>query len=163
MGNLTHHAFLVACANAAQYGNNAYIVPRAQLDDGLMDVTIIRPFGLPLDAGSLAVDLFSKTLDKNNLIHTLRCRSLHIRRAKSGVAHYDGDPISLNKDIYIEIIPQGFCVLMGKEERLFEVTDVLQHIVGLFDGMRPIDETIREHLRERVKLLEPVTSLHGIR
>lgn len=149
-GNTTYQAFLVACANASQYGNNAYIAPHAKLDDGLMDVTIIQPFNL-LDAGAIAVDLFAKTLDKNNLIHTLRCRSLHIHRVQQGIAHYDGDPIMLGKDLCIEIIPQGIRVLVGKEEKRLEPANVLRHVVELFDGVRPIDETIREQLRERLK------------
>ena len=33
-----HKAFLIACANASQYGNNAYIAPKATMTDGLMDV-----------------------------------------------------------------------------------------------------------------------------
>ena len=37
-------AFVIACGNASQYGNNAYIAPRASMQDGLIDVTIIRPF-----------------------------------------------------------------------------------------------------------------------
>lgn len=149
-GSVSRKAFLVTCANAAQYGNNAYIAPHAQLDDGLMDVTIIRPFNV-MDAGAITIDLFAKTLEKNNLIETLSCRSLHIRRVQSGVAHYDGDPVTLNKDLYIEMIPKGINVLVGREERLLEPSHVLQHIVELFDVIRPIDEKIRGYFRNHTK------------
>ena len=37
-------AFLIACANASQYGNNAYIAPTASTKDGLMDVIVMKPF-----------------------------------------------------------------------------------------------------------------------
>ena len=36
-------AFLIACANASQYGNNVYIAPHASMSDGLMDVTVMEP------------------------------------------------------------------------------------------------------------------------
>ena len=39
-----YKAFLIACGNASQYGNNAYIAPQATLTDGLLDVTILEPF-----------------------------------------------------------------------------------------------------------------------
>lgn len=37
-------AFLVAVANAGQYGNDAYIAPSADIQDGLLDVSVIIPF-----------------------------------------------------------------------------------------------------------------------
>lgn len=43
-GTVKYKAFLIACGNASQYGNNAYIAPQASLTDGLMDVTILEPF-----------------------------------------------------------------------------------------------------------------------
>ena len=48
-----YKAFLIACGNASQYGNNAYIAPQATLTDGLLDVTILEPFTV-LDVPSLA-------------------------------------------------------------------------------------------------------------
>ena len=47
-----YKAFLISCANAPQYGNNAYIAPRASMSDGLLDVIIMEPFDL-LDAPQL--------------------------------------------------------------------------------------------------------------
>ena len=43
-GTYKYKAFLIACGNASQYGNNAYIAPQATLTDGLLDVTILEPF-----------------------------------------------------------------------------------------------------------------------
>ena len=38
---VAYKAFLISCANASQYGNNAYIAPQASVRDGVMDVTVI--------------------------------------------------------------------------------------------------------------------------
>ena len=43
-GTKQYKAFLISCANASQYGNNAYIAPQASMSDGLMDVVIMEPF-----------------------------------------------------------------------------------------------------------------------
>ncbi len=37
-------AFLVTFANSGQYGNNAYIAPNAKIDDGFLDLCVLRPF-----------------------------------------------------------------------------------------------------------------------
>lgn len=65
--SLRYKAFLIACGNASQYGNNAYITPQASMDDGLLDVTIIEPFNM-FEAPSMAFQLFNKTIDQNSRI-----------------------------------------------------------------------------------------------
>ena len=42
-GTARYKAFLIACANASQYGNNAYIAPQASLTAGMMDITVLEP------------------------------------------------------------------------------------------------------------------------
>ena len=58
-GTVKYKAFLIACGNASQYGNNAYIAPQASLTDGLMDVTILEPFTV-LDVPSLSFQTFQQ-------------------------------------------------------------------------------------------------------
>ena len=40
-GTVRYKAFLIACANASQYGNKAYIAPQASLTDGIIDSTVL--------------------------------------------------------------------------------------------------------------------------
>ena len=58
-GTVTEKAFLIACGNASQYGNNAYIAPHASMQDGKIDVTVLMPF-TPFDTAALALLLFTK-------------------------------------------------------------------------------------------------------
>lgn len=60
-----YQAFVIACGNASQYGNNAYIAPHASLSDGLLDVTILEPFNM-IEAPSLAFQLFNRSIDQNS-------------------------------------------------------------------------------------------------
>lgn len=80
-GTVKYKAFLIACGNASQYGNNAYIAPQASLTDGLMDVTILEPFTV-LDVPSLSFQLFNKTIDQNSRIKTFRTKKIKIHRSK---------------------------------------------------------------------------------
>ena len=105
-GNHQYKAFLVACANASQYGNNAYIAPEASMQDGLLDVIIMEPFNI-LEAATLGFDLFAKTLKNNTHIQTFQARSLHIHRSEPGAVHFDGDPTKMGTDIDVRIEPLG--------------------------------------------------------
>lgn len=111
-GTLRYKAFLISCANASQYGNNAYIAPQASMSDGLMDVIIMEPFDV-FEAPQISIEMFSKTLDKNSKIKTFRTRHLHIRRDKPGVIHYDGDPVMTGADIDVELKPKGINIIVN--------------------------------------------------
>ncbi len=107
-----YKAFLLSCANASQYGNNAYIAPQASMSDGLMDVVIMEPFDL-LDSPQIAIDMFSKTLDKNSKIKTFKTRHLRIHRNQPGVIHYDGEPVMAGPDVDIRLEPRGIPVIVN--------------------------------------------------
>lgn len=115
-GTYKYKAFLIACGNASQYGNNAYIAPQATLTDGLLDVTILEPFTV-LDVPSLAFQLFNKTIDQNSRIKTFRCKNLRIHRSKPGVIHFDGDPMQADENVNIEIIQKGLRVIVPQNNR----------------------------------------------
>ncbi|MBR2457284.1 MAG: diacylglycerol kinase family lipid kinase [Bacteroidaceae bacterium] len=138
-GTQRYNAFLIACGNASQYGNNAYITPQASLTDGLMDVTIMEPFTV-LDVPSLSFQLFNKTLDQNSRIKTFRARKIKIHRAKPGVLHYDGDPVMADENLEVEIIPQGLYVVASDEKVKGESLNLLQQISEYFSGLKPKGE-----------------------
>jgi YegS/Rv2252/BmrU family lipid kinase len=102
-------AFLITCANATQYGNNAYIAPGADIRDGQMDVTILSAFNA-LDIGPLTIQLFTKTIDKNSKIKTFRTREARIVRQQAGIMHTDGDPVMTSKDIHLSVISSSIQV-----------------------------------------------------
>ncbi len=130
-----YKAFLIACGNASQYGNNAYITPQAALDDGLLDVTILEPFTV-LDIPALSFQLFNKTIDQNSRIKTFRCKRLKIRRSKPGVVHYDGDPVMMDEDIEIEIVRGGMRVMVPRCRKKLSPGILLQKFHGYIDELR---------------------------
>jgi len=113
-GEREYKAFLVACANASQYGNNAYIAPEASMQDGLLDVIIIEPFNI-LEAATVGFDLFAKTLKNNAHIRTFQSRSIHIHRDQPGAVHFDGDPINMGTDINVRIVPRGLKAIINPQ------------------------------------------------
>lgn len=108
-GIITERAFLIACGNASQYGNNAYIAPNADMHDGLIDVTVVLPI-TPLDTAVLGILLFSKHIDQDTNIISFRTPSLTIEREREGILHLDGEPVMTGKTIEIICHPQSLNV-----------------------------------------------------
>lgn len=109
-------AFLVTCANADQWGNNAYIAPTASLQDGMLDISVIPHF-TAADVPMLAFQLMNKQLDKNPKFFSTKCRDLVIVRQGEGVAHFDGDPLRLENEIRICVHPGGLRVAAPDKKR----------------------------------------------
>ena len=108
---VTEKAFVIACGNASQYGNNAFITPRASMHDGLIDVTVIHPF-TPLDTAVLGVLLFTRHIDQDTNINTFRTSELTIHRPKPDVMHIDGEPIMMDGDIHIKCHKAGIKIFL---------------------------------------------------
>lgn len=145
-----HKAFLISCANASQYGNNAYIAPQASMSDGLMDVIIMEPFGL-IDAPQISIEMFNKTLNKNNSkIKTFRCKKLHVHRNTPGAIHYDGDPVMTGADIDIELKPKGINIIVNTmADRSERQPNALQNAAAeLFNEINEIREGIAQSRRK---------------
>lgn len=150
-GTSKYKAFLIACGNASQYGNNAYIAPQATLTDGLLDVTILEPFTV-LDVPALAFQLFNKTIDQNSRIKTFRCKKLCIHRSSPGVVHFDGDPMQADEDIKIELIQKGLRVVVPGDKKK-DNPNVLQKAQEYVNGIKLINEAIVEDIAHKNKVI----------
>lgn len=125
-------AFLIACANASQYGNNAYIAPEASTRDGLMDVTILTPFNA-LESAQIVLQMFSRELEKNSHVKMFRTKHIRIMRETEGPAHIDGDPVMMGSTLDIEIVPAA-----------------LQMVVNGNPGHRPVAFPIIHSVRQEL-------------
>ena len=156
-GTARYKAFLIACANASQYGNNAYIAPGATMKDGQMDVIIMEPFNA-LDAPQIAADLFMKTLGNNSKIKTFRTKHLHIRRQEPGAIHYDGDPIMTGTDIDVHIEHQGIRILTNPDaiEDEAQPNFLLNAFSDLFNNINNVREDLQEDLEKGGRKIQAI-------
>lgn len=104
-------AFMVSFANSNQFGNNTSIDPNARIDDGYIDVCIVRkvpmirlPFILPL--------LFMGKFDKTLYIEIIRAKTITIKRKKGKAIHLDGDPYDSGKQFEIKIHPLSLKIIV---------------------------------------------------
>jgi diacylglycerol kinase (ATP) len=103
--------FSLSFANAGQFGNNAWVAPQANLQDGFLDMCTIQPF--PLWYGlKLAYGLFSKTLKNSKFVHYEPVKRVLIETEIPPIIHFDGEPLQLNKTRFeINIKPLSLQVI----------------------------------------------------
>ena len=109
-GCAMHKAFVIACGNASQYGNNAYITPFASMRDGMLSVSVLSPY-TAIEEPQIVTQLFNNTLASNSRMTTFGARWIKIRRKVAGPVHYDGEPCVMDAELMIDIVPEGISVL----------------------------------------------------
>lgn len=103
-------AFMISVANSPQYGNNAVISPGASLNDGLLDVCIVRPFPLTLFP-MVALRMFTKTSDNSKYLEIIKGKNIRIVSDNNMMIHLDGEPEEMGKEILISVKPSSLSVL----------------------------------------------------
>ncbi len=111
----TEKAFLVSFANSSQYGNNAYISPKADISDGKINVTLLKPFGF-WGLFDIVSRLFLKTIHLSNYVITFESsKEIEIERNNTGVYHLDGEPYWGFDKIKIGIVPLSLNLIVPEE------------------------------------------------
>lgn len=101
---LVSRAFLVAVANSDQYGNDCYIAPHARVDDGLLDLTLVRRLSF-FNALPLTERLFTKRIDGSPSVVRLRAPRFVIERPGPGPIHTDGEVRDCGREVEVVVRP----------------------------------------------------------
>ena len=104
-------ASLLTIGNSSQWGNNAKIVPHADICDGVLDITAVDRFSA-MEMPALAVLLMTGRLDRNSHVHCYRGRHIKISRPIEGPAHADGDWFNAGTELDIRILPHSLNVIV---------------------------------------------------
>ncbi|MFA7492028.1 MAG: diacylglycerol kinase family protein [Proteiniphilum sp.] len=135
-GTITERAFILTCANASQYGNDAHIAPGASMDDGMMNVSILKPLNA-IEIPQTTLQLFTNNIDKNSKMTSLVTRNLLIKRSHAGVMHVDGEPVSTDNEIKVETIHQGLRILApdnsSREKKRRESENIFNSLTRWFN------------------------------
>lgn len=104
-------AFLLTVANSDQYGNNCFIAPGAQLDDGQLDLTVITRAHL-FNAAPLAARLFLKRIGGSSSVVRLRGSRFIIERNAAGLIHTDGEPHPADARLEVTVRPGSLRIMV---------------------------------------------------
>jgi diacylglycerol kinase (ATP) len=107
-------AFMLSFANSSQYGNNAHISPGASVQDGLLDVCVIKQFPI-WRLVEMGLRMITKTTDKVKFLEIIRGKHIVIKREGPGPIHLDGEPRLESAAITIDVIPASLKVIVGQD------------------------------------------------
>lgn len=108
---VNRNAFLISFANSSQFGNNAHIAPLADIQDGLLDICVMKPLKwahLPVLVGTL----FTKKIHRSGYVEFWKSSSLIIKRKHKGMIHIDGEPHETEALLEIKVLKMALTVLM---------------------------------------------------
>jgi diacylglycerol kinase (ATP) len=104
-------AFFVSVANGNQFGNHFTIAPKASLDDGLLDVVVVKKMNklmllfsvLRQITGINALQNINELSEKKDIIY-FQTPSLTIYNNDNAPLHIDGDPRTTEKEFNFHLI-----------------------------------------------------------
>ena len=106
------NVFSLSIANANQFGNNAYISPFSNIQDGQLELVKIGILN-KLQAGILAVRLFKKNIHHSKNVHFQACAHASIHYAKNAPIHIDGENLLTDNELLkISISPLALTVIV---------------------------------------------------
>ncbi|MEO7488421.1 MAG: diacylglycerol kinase, partial [Ferruginibacter sp.] len=113
--SFTASAFFISIANSNQFGNQFTIAPKAKLQDGLLDIVVVKKMSRPGFLWSVLkqvrngkIDKFDDpAFDQKDILYFQTDR-LIIHNPDLAPLHIDGDPSNTSKKFMIEIIPDAF-------------------------------------------------------
>ncbi len=103
-------AFMISVANSPQYGNNAYIAPNASVNDGVLDVCIVKKFPLYI-LPMMVYHLFNRSVDQSEYVEIIPGREIKIERVDTGPVHVDGEPLNIQGSLYINVKPNSLKII----------------------------------------------------
>lgn len=106
------NAFMLSIANSSQYGNDAHISPNASVQDGLLDVCLIRKFPL-WRFPEMGIRMLTKTSESTSYVEIIRGKQINVTRQTEGPIHLDGEPQVMGTAIHINIVPNSLKVIVG--------------------------------------------------
>lgn len=106
-------AFLISFANSSQYGNNVHIAPKAKVDDGLIDLCIIKDFP-KYTAPALVLSLLDTNMDRSKFDVLRKAKNIVIEHDKDMLGHIDGEPVNFGNRVEVVINPLSLNVVVPK-------------------------------------------------
>lgn len=103
-------AFLITIANAGQWGNDVYIAPHAKINDGILHLSILKPFSKLVIPG-VALRLLSKRIHSSSHFESMDGKHISIDFHGQLPVHFDGEPMLANDSIEVNINPLSLNVV----------------------------------------------------
>lgn len=108
---LKKKAFFVSIANAGQFGYNAIIAPGALLNDGYVDICILKK--VPFYAAPFVLwKLFNRNIDTSKYLEIIKAKEIRIIKNITHNIHIDGDSVHASNELIIKVIPLSLRIIV---------------------------------------------------
>lgn len=97
-------------ANTRQFGNNAYIAPKASKSDGLVDMVLVKKFPLTYSA-LFAFRMFTKRLKDDEYVTYLPVSEISFK-VNTKNWHLDGEFNKIKSPIHVKVLPASLNILV---------------------------------------------------
>jgi diacylglycerol kinase family enzyme len=104
---------LCTIANTSEFGNGFVVSPKSDATDGKIELFILKPFsawGIP----RIIYQFFTKRSDQSIYTEVISFEKAKISLSK-GIAHYDGEPVAVRKELNVQVVPKSLHILVGKK------------------------------------------------
>lgn len=108
---LKKEAHMLVIANASQFGNKAIIAPSAELNDGKLDLVLVKKPPLH-KMPSMFYRLFNGKLKTNQYVENIQCEGFHILCDRPVHLHIDGEAVAPLSSLEVKILPSALKVFM---------------------------------------------------
>lgn len=104
-------ALFISFANSNQFGFNTEIAPKASLEDGLIDVIIVKKPPLPM-LPLMAQQLFLHNFDRSMYVETYQAREIILHNDSTIGVNIDGEYKEYTSDLHFDIIPKSLNIII---------------------------------------------------
>lgn len=103
---------LCTVANSSQFGNGFTVSPESDVTDGELELCILKPFSV-WNIPSIVVGFFRKRSHKSRFSEIISFKKAKLQLS-GAIAHYDGEPMEVKKEIAVSVVPKSLNVLVGR-------------------------------------------------
>jgi diacylglycerol kinase (ATP) len=103
-------ALVIAFANSSQYGNNIIVASQAKLQDGFLEMVIVKEvpvYALP----QFIMSLKQGTVHKSSYAETIRFKEAKIKKEQFQ-AHFDGEPVLFTEEVNVKVVPGSLKIMV---------------------------------------------------
>lgn len=104
---------LCTIANASEFGNGFCISPNSHISDGKFELCLLKPFPKTLTPFVIR-QFFKRSIDQSPYMDIIPIRKARITSTEH-LAHYDGEPFEVRKELNIEVKPKSLQVIVGED------------------------------------------------